>query len=159
MNDSLPAELEQLLSLRNVDWTGNLIGRTEYMFHPVPIIAKNSSVYKRALEWIAILEKALIPAKRQHILMALTYLRVHFPTEAMSERESEFLVSSYISDLEKFPLDLIIHACNEYRYDSANKYFPKIAQLIAMIRPSLYMKKSKLERLKKLAEASESQRY
>lgn len=145
-----------MLSLRNVDWSETLIDRCEYAFQPIPVIAQNSPIYQTLLLWIDILEKSLIPAEPKYIITVLSLLRLHFPTESMSEKLSEILIKEYVFDLEEFPLDLIIFACNEYRYDCNSKFFPSIAKLLAIIKPHIYKRKLKLSRLKKLKEVSEA---
>ncbi len=37
LNDSLPEELERLISLHGVDWSGRLINRCGLNFNPVPV--------------------------------------------------------------------------------------------------------------------------
>jgi hypothetical protein len=157
LNDSLPEDLERLVSLSQVDWTGKLIGRTEMAFWPVPVVENNSAVYAKITEWINILEKSLIAAEPQQILIALARLRLHCPTVTMSEYESELLIKDYIADLSEFPLDLIIQACNEYRYGCDNKFFPSIAKLLDLIKRHIYFRRLKLTKLKKLKEASDTQ--
>ncbi len=158
MNDSLPEELERLVNFSQVDWTGNLIGRTELAFRSIPVVENNSAVYAKITEWIDIFEKSLNSAEPQQILTALARLRLHCPTVTMSEYESELLIKDYIADLSNFPLDLIIQACNEYRYGCENKFFPSIAMLLELIRPHIYFRQLKLTRLKKLKEVSDTQK-
>ncbi len=157
MNDSLPEDLERLVHLSQIDWSGKLAGKTELSFKPIPAIDKDSSVYAKIADWIEILEQSLIPADRKQILAVLARLRLHCPTATMSAYESELLIKDYIADLIDFPLDIIIQACNEYRYDSDNKFFPSIAKLLELIKPHIYYRKLKLNRLKKLKEASDVQ--
>jgi hypothetical protein len=157
LNDSLPEDLERLVSLGQVDWTGKLIGRTEFAFQPIPVVESNSAEYTKIVEWIDILEKSLIAAEPQQIFMELARLRLHCPTATMSEYESELLIKDYIADLSIFPLDLIIQACNEYRYDCDNKFFPSVAKLLDLIRPRIYYRRHKLSKLKKLKEISDAQ--
>ncbi len=158
MNDSLPEDLERLVSLSQVDWTGNLIGKTEFAFRSIPVVESNSAIYAKITEWIDILEKSLNSAEPQQILVALARLRLHCPTVTMSEYESELLIKDYITDLMDFPLDLIIKAFNEYRYGCENKFFPSIAKLLDLIRPHIYFRRLKLTKLKKLKEVSDAQK-
>ncbi len=157
MNDSLPEDLERLVSLSQVDWTGKLIGRTEFAFRSIPVIESNSDEYIKIIEWIDILEKSLIAAEPQQILAVLARLRLHFPTITMNVYEIELLIKDYIADLIDFPLDLIIQACNEYLYGCDNKFFPSIAKLLDLIRPHIYSRRHKLTKLKKLKEVSDAQ--
>lgn len=158
MNDSLPEDLERLVSLSQVDWTGNLIGRTEFAFRSIPVVETDSAMYAKITEWIDILEESLIVAEPKQIFMELARLRLHCPTVTMSEYESELLIKDYITDLMEFPLDLIIKACNEYRYGCENKFFPSIAKLLELIKPHIYFRRLKLTKLKKLKEVSDTQK-
>lgn len=155
MNDSLPEELEQLVNLNQVDWSGKLIGRTELEFRPVPAVDRNSNLYAKISQWIDILENFLKPADSRKILLELARLRLHFPTATMSDYESELLIKDYIADLSIFPLDIIIRACNEYRYSCESKFFPSIAKLLELIRLHIYSRQLKLSRLKKIKETSD----
>ena len=157
LNDSWPEDLERLANLSQVDWTGKLIGRTEMAFQPVPVVESSSAVYTKIEQWIDILEKSLIAAEPQQILVALTRLRLHCPTATMSEYESKLLIKDYIADLIDLPLDLIIKACDEYRYCSDNKFFPSIAKLLDLVRPHIYFRRLRLTKLKKLKEVSDAQ--
>ncbi len=151
----MPEDLGQLVNSSQVDWTGKLIGRSEFAFKPVPVVDKTSAIYGKITEWIEILESALTSADPQKILIELTRLRLHFPTATMSAYESELLIKDYLADLIDFPLDIITQACSEYRYSCESKFFPSIAKLLALIRPHVRSRQLKLTRLKKIKEASD----
>lgn len=157
LDDSLPQELERLVKLDQVDWSGKLIGRTEFEFRPVPAVDTKSNLYAQIVEWIDILENFLKPADPRKILQELARLRLHFPTATMSTYEAELLIKDYLADLSEFPLDVIIKACNDYRYSCESKFFPSIARLLESIRLHIYSRQLKLNKLKKIKEASDEQ--
>ena len=156
LNDSLPVALEHLIASPGVDWSGKLIGRSEYTFKPIPVIECNSVTYSQALKWSKILQEALLPADPKHIFMHLTNLRVHFKGHSLSETESRILIQDYISDLSHLPLDLIELVCKEYRHDGNSQFFPKAGQLRTAANQHLCVRVSKLNKLNAILQASEN---
>lgn len=156
LNDSLPEVLERLITSPGIDWTGRLIGRSEYTFKPIPVIEHNSAIYSQALKWSNILQEALLPADPKHIFMHLTNLRVHFKGHSLSETESRILIQDYISDLSHLPLDLIELVCKEYRHDGNSQFFPKAGQLRTAANQHLCVRVSKLNKLNAILQISEN---
>ncbi len=155
LNDSLPVALERLIASPGVDWTGKLIGRSEYTFKPIPVIERNSVIYNQVVRWSKILHEALLPADYNHIFMHLTNLRVHFKGHPLSETESKILIQDYISDLAHLPLDLIELVCKEYRHNGNSQYFPKAGQLRTAANQHLCVRVAKLNKLNAILQASE----
>lgn len=60
------------------------------------------------------------------------------------------LYSDYILDLKDFPAWMIADACKKYRQNAENKFFPRVAQLIALIKPQWYEMTHKLKTIEKL---------
>ena len=155
LNDSLPVALERLIISPGVDWSGKLIGRSEYTFKPIPVIERNSAMHYMAVKWSKILQEALLPADPKHIFMHLTNLRVHFKGHSLSETESRILIQDCISDLSHLPLDLIELVCKEYRHDGNSQFFPKAGQLRTAANQHLCVRFSKLNKLNAILQASE----
>ncbi len=139
-----------------VDWSGKLIGRSEYAFKPIPVIERNSLIYNQVVKWSKILDEALLPAEPKHIFMHLTNLRVHFKGHALSETESKILIQDYIADLAHLPLDLIELVCKEYRYDGNSQYFPKAGQLRTKANQHLCIRVAKLNKLNAILQTSQA---
>lgn len=150
LQDSLPEDLERLVNLSQVDWTGKLIGRSEFAFKPIPTVEIGSEIYLKIEKWIKILENSLISAKSREIFMELARLRLHFSTVQMTSFESKLLIKDYVADLHDFPIDIISKACNDYRYNCESTFFPSIAKLLKLIKPHMQLRQVKLSRLKKI---------
>ena len=152
----MPEALERLIASPGVDWTGRLIGRSEFTFKPIPVVEYNSLIYQQLMKWSKILHEALAPADPKHILMHLTNLRAHFKSPALSEIESKIVIQDYISDLGHFPLDLIELTCRQYRHDGNSQYFPKSGQLRSIASIHLCTRVAKLNKLNAILQASEN---
>ncbi len=156
LNDSLPEELERLINLAEVDWTGRLVGKAGFNFKPVPVISNTSALYSLITHWSRILQKALFPANPEDVFMELSKFKLHFLGVPLEERENEMLVSDYVAELSLFPIDLIELVCREYRLNEKNKFFPKLKELRLMLITPLKIRISKSNRLLALIEASEN---
>lgn len=154
LRDSLPEELERLLSSNNIDWTGNLLGISTLISMPVPVVAKGSKNYFLLLTAVNQLQRALKPATPREILYSLARLRLHYANHTMGEDELAVLLEDYMSDLSLYPQDILEQACLEYRRDGNNLFFPKVGQLILLADKYLRPRKLKLDRIKKLLEVS-----
>lgn len=152
----MPEELERLISIPGVDWTGNFINKCEFSFKPVPVITKDSMLFSMILYWNKVLQAALLPANPEDVFAELGRLKLHFPGTSMSERENELLIRDYIADLSLFPMDLIELVCREYRLNGDNKFFPKLGTLRSMLIIHFTRRISKSNRLLALIEAAEN---
>ena len=143
-----------MTNLEGIDWTGTLLGRSDRITSAVPVISRKSGTYGNLLIDIRKLEIALKPAKEEEIMTQLARLRLHFSAGYVTTEEFKYLLKDYIADLAQYPKDLIETACNEYRRNTENQFFPKIGQLIKLIQDPWFKRKGKLIRLKKLLEVS-----
>lgn len=155
-NYILPEELEQLINYPKIDWSGKLIDKYDHLFKPVPIIAKTSETYPLLIKAIETLEHLLAPAQPQQIIEILGKLWRHCLTKNRSEDEIILLIKDFIADLSCYPEDLIEQACNEYRRDGKNIFFPTIGMLLSLIDVHFHQRISKLTKLKKILEVSQN---
>ena len=158
LSDSLPEELERLLRIPNIDWTGHMVGNSTMHSKPVPVLDKNSKSYVLLLIAIRKLEISLYPARPRDILQLLAKLRLHYASSHMSEKELSLLLEDYLNDLAIYPRDILEQACIAYRKSSENLFFPKISQLIKFMNELWYPRKAKLNKLRKLLEVSNQQK-
>lgn len=100
----------------------------------MPIIPQNSLLYSQLIEAIQTLETLLIPANDLQIAPHLAMLRLHFPIADLSEEAICKLMKDYLADLSGYPADIIELACVEYRRNGQNLYFPKVGQLLELIK-------------------------
>jgi hypothetical protein len=120
----------------------------------VPVISKDSILYSQLIEAIEMIEGLLIPADDTKIIPLLAKLRLHFNLSHLSDNEIIVLMDDYLEDLSIYPFDLIEQACLEYRRDKNSLFFPKVGQLLGLIKGKWYARKYKLQKLKKLLEVS-----
>jgi len=156
-SDSLPEELERLLSAPGVDWTGMMLGKSLNYNKKVPVIKKESKEYYMLLIAIRQLELSLKPASPSQILNALARLRLHFTSSYMSAEEFGCVLSDYIKDLETYPKDILEQACIKFRKTADSQFFPKIGQLIKLLNELWYPRKAKLNKLRRLLAVSNTQ--
>ena len=130
------------------------LGRSDRISSSVPVISRKSGTYGNLLIDIRKLELALKPAKEDEIMTQLARLRLHFSAGYVTAEEFKYLIKDYLADLADYPRDLIEMACNEYRRNTENQFFPKIGQLLKLIRDPWFKRKGKLSRLRKLLEVS-----
>lgn len=155
LNDSLPEQLERLLSDEGIDWQGNMLGKSQYLSKRVPVISKNSVVYDQLIEAISVIEKLLEPANETDIIPLLVKLRLHFSLQHLSEIEISILINDYLEDISIYPIDIIEQACIDYRKCEKSLFFPKVGQILALIKDKWYKRRYKLQKLKKLLETSQ----
>jgi hypothetical protein len=148
----LPVGLERLLSLKTIDWYESM--KYGIFLQDISAVPKGSKEYLTIMTYIRQIEIALKPAKPRKILSALARLRLHYATSHMSEQELALMLEDYINDLAEYPKDILENACIEYRKDGRNLFFPKVGQLIALVKQPWQLRKEKLHKLKKLVEAS-----
>ena len=95
-----------------------------------------------------------MPANELQIMPMLAMLRLHFPMSNLSTESADLLMRDYLNDLSPYPPDIIKEACLEYRHNGQNLHFPKIGQLLELVKKRWYQRKYKLQKLKKLLGAS-----
>ena len=134
-----------------------MIGMNQYLCHSIPIITKDSALYDQLIEAVNIIESLLIPARISQILPILVKLRIHFPITILSGDEISILMRDYLTNLSSYPLDIIEQTGDEYISDGKNNHFPKIGQLLEVIKVKWCLRKYKLKKLKKLLEVSNKQ--
>lgn len=156
LNDSLPEPLERLLNDKGIDWRGDMLGKSEYLCRKIPVIDRNSRLYSQLLEAISRFEKLLEPSCDTETIQLLAKLRLHFVLSQLSEAEIGILINDYLEDVSIYPLDIIEQACIDYRRDKNSLFFPKVGQLLELIKERWYPRKYKLQKLKKLLDASQS---
>jgi hypothetical protein len=132
-----------------------MLGKSEYLCRKVPVITKDSMLYSQLIEAISRLERLLMPAKDAEVISLLAQLRLHFALPYLSEIEIGILMNDYLEDLSIYPIDIIEQACVDYRRDKNSLFFPKVGQLLGLIREKWYERKYKLQKLKKLLEATQ----
>lgn len=53
----------------------------------------------------------------------------------MTQHEKTLLLEDYVDDLAQYPAHMLNKACRQYRLNPENRFFPKVADLIALISP------------------------
>lgn len=98
-------------------------------------LAKNPEAVDKLRQEHQRLTWLLYPAHPNEIMAYLGKLVLHFPQTNMEDRHLSMLYEDYIDDLGKYPADMIRQACVDYRHNAENQFFPKVAQLMALINP------------------------
>lgn len=155
--NSLPQEIEQLLNMKGIDWTGKLMGVSPTYLQAIPVVIKGSRTYQQLIEAIRMMEVMLQPASSMQIMQSLANLRLHFPLGYMTEAQLALLMRDYIANLAIYPIDIIEQACIDYKRAADSEYFPKLGKIIALINKYWYLRKWELEKSKKLLAKSETQ--
>ena len=96
----------------------------------------------------ASLQAALQPTSREWIIANLTRLAAHFWGEA-SEAQWHIRFRDYAADLAEYPADILEATFGEMRQSS--KWWPKLAEIIAVARPALEARKRQVVRLERMA--------
>ena len=153
--DSLPQALQLLMGSSQIDWTGNLLGKTTRYLEKIPVIAKDSETYRQLTEAVKHFEAMMSPAQSQDIVIELSRLRLHFPMSSLNDKQISLVITDYLQDLGPYPIDLIKKACRDYRCKNDSGFFPKISELIKLIKPAYYERKCHLKRLRILLETAD----
>jgi len=106
------------------------------------------------IEGVAQARAALNPAAPEAIVAQLMRLRLHLPTRELSATEARLLMEDYLSDLRALPADVLADAVAEARRTC--RWFPGIAELMALARPTLQRRRALLARLERMAALSET---
>jgi hypothetical protein len=130
---SLPANV--LAALAESQWAGRQ-----------PSIAEATRADCR--DAVAVVEAALIPASRAEIVVRLARLARHFRTQR-AEFEWASLYRDYADDLAEMPPDILAEGIAAYR--RRGKSWPKVAELLEIMRPALAARRLQLRRLHILA--------
>jgi hypothetical protein len=104
---------------------------------------------------IAVVEAALVPAARAEIVAQLARLARHFRTQR-SEPEWASLYRDYADDLAGIPPDILREGIVAYR--RRGKWWPKVAELLEIMRPALAARRLQLRRLHILAAQTPTRR-
>ena len=89
--------------------------------------AKSSTKSAEVAKW----EAKLNPSNREHVVTELTRLALVSP---MSDRTAvKPMLAMYADELAEFPPDVLSEACRTWR--RTEKFFPTIAELIALMEP------------------------
>jgi hypothetical protein len=124
------------------------------MLHKVPTIDRDSALYDQLIKARDEMEAKLMPARISDILTVLARLRFHYPTAGMNEKQFSYLLEDYVEDLSIYPIDLINDACKAYRRDGKHQFFPKIGELLTLIKEHWYPRRSRLQRINTLIDNS-----
>lgn len=92
----------------------------------------------------------LKPSTARDIQVCLGKLVLHCPTQNMGPEQQTMLFRDYINDLSRFPAHIVALACEDYRLNPANRFFPSAAKLIELAdihRRPLHSKHRAIERL------------
>jgi hypothetical protein len=149
---SLPPQLSLLIDQENIDWTGYQLGRSVKYTKAIPVLEKDSKEYNALVPAITAFESQLEPASGEQLMRILSELRLHKPMANLNENQAVTKLGAYLEDLEELPFCVVKEVCKIYRRSSKpeDRFFPEIAQILAIGGPILWEMKKKLERLKKL---------
>lgn len=114
----------------------------------------NSAIYSQLIEAIKLIELNLASATPSQIFPILAMLRIHFPIKDISDEAINILMKDYMNELSLYPIDIIQYAYLEYCRNESSIYFPKIGQLLGLIKKRWYQRKYKLQKLRRLLEVS-----
>lgn len=76
----------------------------------------------------------IAPATPEQIIAELVMLDVIYPFPTLSVEERSLRYRIFCEDLAPFPIERIRKACEDYRRDSHNKFFPTPGQLLGGIK-------------------------
>lgn len=122
-----------------------LTGKRGWRCPRLPESVSRESVEAAAAEWRA----SLRPAGRAAVVDVLTRLAMHFWTADRPEHHFEPLIEDYAGDLAHLPADVLHEVAVTWR--RTQKWFPKIAELLAMAEPEIERRREMLRRLEQLA--------
>ena len=142
----------------NIDWNGNCqfdddvkvivfnTSSTKNSFGIQPIPSDNTIVEdaKKAKVDIA---KALEPAKREEIALAIKKLSLHCGMQKRSPDEVRYMFNDYCQDLKEYPVALIELACTQVRMNPEKAFLPSSGELVEVIRPRFNKLKSLHKRI------------
>lgn len=80
----------------------------------------------------------------------LSRLISHFPQKNVEEQLEIQMYKDYIFDLKDYPAWMLAEACLKYRRDPNSQFFPRVAVLIALIKPRWHEITHKLKTIEKL---------
>jgi len=135
-----------------VNWHESKFGSNQT---PIPVIAKASTAYQQALEEIPVLESH--PVQRDELAGELYRLQGHYWVAGMPESVARAVAGDYLEDIlpEGFTLFAVQAGIKAWRKNEANKFFPKVGELISAIKLEQSKIKWRLIRLKKLTEKAQ----
>lgn len=143
---ALPQTLTQPLPEPVRQWVATrFIGETADLFHGVPAVTASDRA--KIGRWRQNVEWALTPAERPAIIITLTRLAAHFWGDR-GPAEWKIVFEDYADDLAEFPPDIIGDGIVQYRRQA--KWWPKVSELIELMRPKLLERRMQLARLKVL---------
>lgn len=76
----------------------------------------------------------------------LTRLRLHFGMQDKSPEEVRSLLNDYWDDLREYPVLLLADVARQWRRNPANKWFPKVGELLTLIMPRAAQLKRMMQR-------------
>ena len=80
---------------------------------------------------------------RKQIAAILARLSLHYHRPDYSQAQAKLLFEDYLNDLEPYsPRDVEI-ACEEYRRKPESKYFPKVGELLEIMRGPKWLREPK----------------
>ncbi|AIL64736.1 hypothetical protein NOVO_01700 [Rickettsiales bacterium Ac37b] len=123
----------------------------------VPKIARTSFLYQELVVAERILAEHLKSATHRQILALLSKLRLHYPLTNLASNQVQILLNDYLEDLGIYPFDILSAICLQYRQNSLNSFFPKIAELLAPIREKWVARKWQLVQIKILLAKAEKE--
>lgn len=149
----LRSSMNALLDDEDIDWNG-VYKRSGTFKKDIPVLDGDSSLYKFIVDEEAELEMGVQAASENEITVMLANLKLHRPTQSMTEGQSKRLLKDYLEDLGEYPAKLIEKACKDYRTDGSKSFFPTSGQLIDLMKDEYYTRKRRLDRAKKVIEVS-----
>ena len=97
---------------------------------------------------IAAHEAALMPAEPDDLRRVLSRLAMSCQMEDISAQVWSIRLSDFIEDVGHVPLDLVADACTQWR--RTRKFWPVVADFLALIESELKARRRTMERLKVL---------
>lgn len=100
---------------------------------------------------LQMVERSLIAAPATAIGLALTELSVHYWEKDRPQGHFKSLARDYLEDLSHVPPDILAEGIRQYRRNAV--WFPKVAELLAIVNPMIDQRKREADRLRRLIAA------
>ncbi len=81
-----------------------------------------------------------IPATRSQIMARITALEMHYPKSPMTDGERRMWFQTFCEDFQHKTDAELAYACQRYRQDAGNKFFPSPGQLLTLCQPAFEAK-------------------